>query len=277
MTAVSARRFRLPRPDSADGSMTLIEHLQELRVRMFKALVALVVGAIAAYIFFHPIFAVIRHPYCSLPASETLVKGCRFVFLAPFDAFTIRLKISLLVGAILTSPVWLYQLWAFITPALHRHERRWAVSFVVSAVGLFFAGCALAYYEMPRVLKFLLGVGGGSLVNLPTIDEYLGYLQGMLVVFGVSFELPLVLVMLNFAGVLSAARMRHWWRWSVLAIVVFAGAAAPSPDAVTMLVLAVPMVAFYLLALGVATLHDRRHPRDPYAGLDPDQTSPLPD
>jgi sec-independent protein translocase protein TatC len=257
--------------------MTLIEHLQELRVRMFKALLALVLGAVVAYVFFHPIFAVIRHPYCSLPAKDTLVGGCRFAFFAPFDAFTIRLKISLLVGAILTSPVWLYQLWAFITPALHRHERRWAVSFVTSAVALFGGGCALAYYEMPRVLRFLLGVGGTSLVNLPTIDEYLTYLQGMLVVFGVSFELPLILVMLNFSGILSAARMRHWWRWSVLAIVVFAGAAAPSPDAVTMLVLAVPMVLFYLLALGIASLHDRRHPRNPYADLDPDQPSPLPD
>jgi sec-independent protein translocase protein TatC len=258
--------------------MTLVEHLQELRSRLFKALVVIAVGGVVGYVFFHQIFGVIVHPYCvGVPVRERALGGaCRFVYSGPLDGLTVRVKVGLTVGVVLASPVWLYQLWAFITPALHRHERRWAVVFVTSAVLLFASGCALAYYILPKALHFLGGVGGSQLVNLPDITRYLSILQALLLVFGAAFEMPLVLVMLNLTGVLSAARMRHWWRWAVLLIFVFAGVAVPTGDAFTMLALAVPMTALYGLSVLVATLHDRRHPRDPYAGLDPDQPSELP-
>lgn len=258
--------------------MSLVEHLQELRARMAKALLGVTAGAVVGYVFFHPIFTVIEHPFCTLPADERALPGaCRFVFTGPLDAFVVRLKISLIVGLILASPVWLYQLWAFITPALHRHERRWAVGFVSAAVTLFSGGCVLGYYVLGKALRFLLGIGGSGLVALPDINRYLTYVEKMLLIFGLSFELPLILIMLNLAGLLPASRLRRWRRWAIFLIFVFAGVATPTQDAFTMLALAVPMIALYELAVLAARIHDRRRPVSPYAGLDPDTASPLPE
>lgn len=258
--------------------MSLVEHLQELRSRLAKALLAVIAGGIVGYVFFPSIFLVIQHPFCTLPASERALPGaCRFVFTGPLDAFVVRLKVSLIVGLILASPVWLYQLWRFITPALHRNERRWAVAFVGSATILFAGGCVLGYYVLGKALRFLLGIGGSGLAALPDITRYLTYFEKMILIFGLSFELPLVLIMLNLAGVVPATRLRKWRRWAIFLIFIFAGVATPTQDAFTMLALALPMVLLYEVAVFVARLHDRRHPPSPYAGLDPDEASPLPE
>lgn len=276
MTVIPLRRLRVPRSRlAADGQMTLVSHLQELRARMAKAIIAIAAGAVIGYILFPQVLRVVERPYCQLPAHDRALRGCELVFTGPLDAFMVRLKIALLVGAVLACPVWLYQLWAFVTPALKRNERRYAVAFVVSSVSLFGTGVYLAYLTLDKALGFLLGLGGGGLTALLDIDHYLAYVQAMLLIFGVSFELPLLIVMLNLAGVLPAARLRRWRRYAIFGIFAFAAAATPSQDAVTMLALAGPMVLLYEAAVLVARLHDHRRPPSPYAGLDPDAPSPL--
>ncbi|MHB8340084.1 MAG: twin-arginine translocase subunit TatC [Mycobacteriales bacterium] len=257
--------------------MSLVEHLQELRSRLAKALLAIFAGAIVGFIFFHPIFRLLEHPYCRLPQHDRALTGCKLIFTGPLDAFIVRVKVAAIGGVVLASPVWLYQLWGFITPALRRHERRFALSFVLSSLVLFAGGATLAFLTLNKALGFLLSFGGSGLQSLLDINRYLAYVQAMLFIFGVSFELPLVLVMLNLAGVLPAARLRKWRRWAIFLIFAFAAVATPSQDALTMLALAVPMTVLYEAAVVVARIHDRRRPPSPYAGLDPDSPSPLPD
>ncbi len=277
MTVVPLRRFRVPRrARAADGRMSLVEHLQELRARLAKALLAIAAASVVGFLGFHSVLQVVERPYCSLPAHDRALAGCRLVFTGPLDAFMVRLKLSVMVGLVLASPVWLYQLWAYITPALHHKERRFAVAFVGSSVTLFLGGVALAYLTLSKALGFLLGMGGGGLTALLDVNRYFSYVQAMLLIFGVSFELPLVVVMLNLAGILPAAKLRRWRRYAIFGIFAFAAVATPSQDAITMLALAGPMVLLYEAAVLVARLHDRRRPPSPYAGLDPDTPSPLP-
>ena len=196
-----------------------------------------------------------------------------------FEGFYIRLKVSLILGIIVSSPIWLYHLWAFITPALRRPEKRWTVMFLAAAVPLFAAGAVLAYITLSKGLAFFIGVNANDVLALITVSSYLGFALMMMLVFGASFEFPLVVVLLNFMGVLTYKRLRSWWRPMVLGIFVFAAVATPSQDPFTMSALAIPMCVLYWLAVGVAFLHDRRKARreaeSPYAGLSDDDASPL--
>jgi sec-independent protein translocase protein TatC len=261
--------------------MTLVEHLQELRARLAKSLIAVFLVTIVVGVWaYHPIFNAMVHPYCAIPADKrTLGEKCSLIFTHPTDAFLIRIKVALIGGVILSMPIWLYQLWAFITPGLHRNERRWSLSFVLSSVALFAGGVSIAYLILPKALDVLLSFGGKDLTALLGVDEYLGFITHLLVIFGLSFEFPLVLVMLNLAGVLSADRLRHWRRMGWFAVTVFAGVATPTQDPFTMLALAIPLVALYEAAVLFARIHDRRKARrelsSAYAQLDDDETSPL--
>ncbi|HLZ37547.1 MAG TPA: twin-arginine translocase subunit TatC [Mycobacteriales bacterium] len=259
--------------------MPLVEHLRELRSRLLKALLALVLATAVAFVFFDPVFDVLKRPYCRLPVAHQLGDRCTLVVTGILDAFFLRLKVSLIVGTILSSPVWLYQLWSFVTPGLHRHERRWSLTFLATAVPLFLAGSAVAYLTLDRGLALLLGFTPEGVTNLIRVNDYLSYVTLMLLVFGASFELPLLIVLLNLAGVVSAARLRASWRGVVFGIVVFAAVATPSQDPFTMLALATPMTALFGAALLVAAANDRRRARrgaaSPYAALGDDETSPL--
>jgi sec-independent protein translocase protein TatC len=258
--------------------MTLMAHLQELRARLFKSILAIAAGAVAGYFLYPQIFTVLKRPYCSVPAIHRVGGArCQLFQFSVFEGFTVRLHIALLAGAIVASPVWLYQIWAFITPALKRNERRFAITFVACSLLLFGSGATLAYLMLPRSLHFLLSVGGGGVASLIGISRYLSFVTLVLIVFGVSLEFPLVVVMLNFAGILSSARLKSWRRMEIFLVFVFAAVITPDPTMLMMVVLAVTMCLLYEAAVLVASIHDKRRAAiaSQFAGLDPDQPSPL--
>ncbi len=264
--------------------MTLMQHLYELRTRLFKAAIAIVAIAILAFIFFPQIFNVLTQPYCRLPPnvrSSDITGGCQLIAYNVFDQFNVRIKVSLIVAVVISSPIWLFQLWKFVTPALHRHERRYAMTFTALGSLLFFAGAALAYVVLGTGLELLLTVGGGQIKTLLTVPSYLGYVVAMVVVFGLAFEFPLIMVMLNLTGVLPYAKMIKWWRGIIFAIFLFTAVATPSPSPWEMSILAAVMCLLFGAVLIFARSHDKRKEKRlavaGLAGLSDDETSPLPD
>jgi sec-independent protein translocase protein TatC len=266
-----------------DGRMPLLDHLRELRNRLIKAVLALAVGMGIGLIpwVFDRVWALIERPFCSAVING--MTGChhlgdQLVFSGVFDPFVLRVEVAFFFGLIVTSPVWLYQLWAFIAPGLYRKEKRWTYIFVGTAAPLFAIGAGIAYFAMGRGLRYLLGLTPNHVVNLPPVSTYLGYFNAMLLGFGLAFELPLALVMLNFAGILTHERIRKWRRMMIFLVFVFAGIASPSPDPVTMMLLAVPCIVLVEVAELIIWANERRRARtnpSPYAGLSDDEVSPL--
>jgi sec-independent protein translocase protein TatC len=238
--------------------MPLAEHLRELRIRLFRASLGLLVGTVVAWLFYDQIFALLREPYCRLPQSVTQTGDCTLYTTGVLQGFTVRLKVSLLVGAIVSCPLWLWQLWAFVAPGLHARERRYAVRFTAVGAPLFIAGSAIAYTVMTKGLQVLLGFNPEGVQPIITIDRYLSYAVGMVLVFGVAFELPLMVTLLNQAGVVSAAQLRRSRRAIIFGVFVFAAVATPSQDPISMLLLAVPVVVLMEGAFLLARLTDRR-------------------
>jgi sec-independent protein translocase protein TatC len=263
---------------NADAAMPLREHLGELRSRLVKSLLAIAVGMTVAWFFYDGIFAVIRAPFDAVVAeNEAHGREMTLAFTGVADPFVMQLKVAGVTGVLLATPVWLYQLWRFVTPGLHRNERRWALGFAAVATPMFLGGAALAYWVMPRGLEILLGFTPENIENIISVDRYLSFFLRMMLVFGLGFMLPLLVVGLNLAGVLSAQRLWSWWRWIVLGVVVFAAAATPTGDPFNLALLAVPMLLLMLLAGGVTWLNDRRRSRNRAAEpqWDDDETSPL--
>jgi sec-independent protein translocase protein TatC len=275
-----SRLIAASRKSDSEGRMPLIEHLRELRNRLVKAALALILAMVVGFVFFHPIWRFVTHPFCSASInghSGCKVVGDQLVVTGVFDPFMLRVKVAFFVGLILASPVWLYQVWAFIAPGLYRREKRWAYLFVAIAAPLFAAGAVLAYVVMSRGLRYLLGLSPKGVLVLPSIDTYLSYFQGMILGFGLAFELPLALVLLNMAHILTHQRFAKWRRLMLFAAFLFAGIANPSPDPISMLLLAIPCVILVEVAEVVIYFNDRRRARieDPYAGLSDDEASPL--
>jgi sec-independent protein translocase protein TatC len=263
---------------AADGSMTLIEHIRELRNRLFWASLAVLVGFGLGVWLAPRVLHVLQQPYCDLPSS-LVGANCGFVQLGPADLLLLQLKVALWVGLILASPVWLYQLWAFIAPGLHRHERRYAYIFVAIAAPLFVAGSVLAYFVVAKGLEFLLEIGGDNITTTLEITRYVSFVTNMLLIFGVAFEFPLIILMLNFIGLMSARRMLGWWRVAVFVFFAFSAIVTPTPDPFGMTALALCLSLLYFAAVGVAFLNDRRRGRgkEIYEGLDDDQISVIDD
>lgn len=257
--------------------MPLMDHLRELRNRLIKAILGLLLGTVIGWIIFQPVWDFLKEPYCALPESKDLNGACSLVVNGIFSAFFLRLKIAFIIGAVLSAPVWLYQLWAFVAPGLYRNERRWTYIFMGAAIPLFFVGTALAYLTVDKGLSIFLGFVPDDVAALITVDHYLGYVLAMLLVFGLTFELPLFVVILNLAGVLTSARIRKSQRIIIFGIFVFSAVATPSADPFTMLALALPTVLLFEAAALLAFLNDRRRARrpDPYAGLSDDEAAPL--
>jgi sec-independent protein translocase protein TatC len=277
------------RKANPDGSMTLMEHLRELRYRLVVALVAVAAGGVVGFIWWGvspfglpSLGDLLTAPYCGLPPTLRLTPNpgrCQLLQTAPFEVFTLRMQVGLAAGAVLTAPIWVYQLWAFITPGLYAKERKFAVTFVGTASVLFAGGAVLAYYVVPTGLSFLANLGGGQFITALTGQAYIGFLLTMLVIFGLTFELPLLVVMLNRVGVLPYEKLKRWQRGILFGIFVLAAVATPGNDPISMLALAGALIVLFEASVLIARAHDRavarRQAERGLANLDPDQPSPL--
>ena len=260
MIAIPGRRSR--RSKDPEGRMPVLDHLRELRRRVIIMVLIVAAGAVAGWFLYDHILEILRHPYCSVPQRYRFTpKGnldCVLIYHGVLDGFTTRLKVSAIAGVVLTGPLWLYQIWAFITPGLRKNERRYTIIFVVASSLLFIAGMSLAYVVLSRGLKFLLEQSGYGTQAQLTINDYISFVTLMLVIFGAAFELPLLVVMANFAGVLPSKLLRKSRRIAIFLIFLFAAVATPSTDPYTMCAMAVPMVILYEVAIRIAVVHDRR-------------------
>jgi sec-independent protein translocase protein TatC len=237
--------------------MTVVEHLDELRRRLIISLIAVGLASIVGFVFYRPILDFLQEPYRdaveALPDSITT----DLIVTTPTEPFLAFIKIGLFSGLLLALPVLLYQVWRFITPGLTRRERRMAIPFVLSSLLLFGAGAVFAFMILPRGLSFLFSFGGDNLVPLLTIDRYLSFLFFLILAFGLSFELPLVLLFLAGVRVLSSAQMRRWRRYAALGTAVFAAVATPTADPYTMLLMWIPLYLLYEGAILIARLLKR--------------------
>jgi sec-independent protein translocase protein TatC len=253
--------------------MTLRDHLYELKHRLGLALLALLVGCILGFMWFAwrvgPIPSLsdlMTGPYCSLPAETRLTgEECKLLQTQPFEAFLVQFKVGLAAGAVLTSPFWLYQIWAFITPGLYEKERKFTRVFVFLASILFACGAVLAYYVVPKGLAVLVSFGGDAFTTALTANDYISFVLVMLLIFGVSFELPLLITMLNRIGVLPYRNLKNWRRGIIFALFVFAAVATPGTDPIGMLALAGSMTVLFELAVQIARVHDRKAARQAVA------------
>lgn len=263
-------------PVGPDGRMALSDHLRELRARVLKSAVVVLVALVVSLFFFDEIFELVLQPYeaavAALPdsvSSEATVAGAG-------GPLMLYLKLCGLVAVVMTSPFWLYQIWAFILPGLHDNERRWTRVFAAVAGPLFLAGVALGYVTLPKGLELLIGLTPGDLTNLVEFGDYLTFLIRTLLVFGIAFEIPVFVILLNLAGVLSGASLGAHRPWIVIGTFVFAAVATPSTDPFTMLFLAVPMILLFGISEVICRVLDRRRARESgLAGVADDEISPL--
>jgi sec-independent protein translocase protein TatC len=275
---VGEQYVRMKNSRNPEGRMPLMDHLRELRNRVVKIALAVLVGAIVGWAFYHQLWNFIQRPYCqAVGGCRVNVPGHSLVLNGVMDGFYLRIKVAVVAGVVLTSPIWLYQLWAFIAPGLYSREKRWTYLFIGSAVPLFGLGCFFAFLAMSRGLKFFIGMSGG-LTDLFTADTYIGYWIAMIIGFGLCFEVPLFLVILNLARVITHERFKKWRRIIIFLVFVFAGIASPSPDPLTMLLLGGVVVLLVEVAEILIYFNDKRYARnhpDLYAGLSDDELSPL--
>lgn len=236
--------------------MSLGSHLVELRKRLTVVGVAVVLAGVGGWFLADPTWAALSAPL--LRVAEEQGRSATINYTAVTEAFDTKLVIALVIGVVLSSPVWLYQLWAFVVPALHKREKRYAIGFLAASVPLFLAGCIAGWYTLPHIVELLTGFAAEGTATLLTAKFYLDFALKLILAIGIGFVLPVFLVMLNFAGVLSGRSILRGWRWAILTITMFTALATPAADVMSMFILAIPMVCLYFLAAGIASINDRR-------------------
>ena len=263
-------------PIGPDGRMALSDHLRELRARILKILSVVLVGMIVSLFFFDPIFGLVLDPYKQAQAGVGDDVDTQATIAGAGGPLMLYLKLCGVFSVIVTSPMWLYQIWAFILPGLHSRERTYSRVFAAIAGPLFLSGVVLGYFTLPKGLEILIGLTPGDLTNLVEFGDYLSFLIRTLLVFGIAFEIPVFVILLNLAGILKGSALGNHRPWIVIGTFVFAAVATPSTDPFTMLFLAIPMVALFTISEIIARLLDRRRAKaDPVAGLSDDEMSEL--
>lgn len=267
MSAQDLRRRRLRwlrfrRRKQKATTMTVMEHLGELRTRLIICAGAFTVAAIGVFVVYEPILEALRQPLCSLDPDLLGSQGCKLQTFKPTEGLLIRLKIASMGGMIVASPIWLYQLWAFVTPGLTMKEKRYAGPFIFSAIFLFGAGTAFAYYMLPNALRFLVTIAGDSIDVNFRAEEYLNFVGLILIAFGVTFQLPLLLFFLGLASVIKVEQLRRYRRYAIVGIAVIGAVVTPTQDPFTMMALSLPLYALYELVIVLLAAVKRRAKRE---------------
>ncbi|CRK56438.1 Twin-arginine translocation protein TatC [Alloactinosynnema sp. L-07] len=275
------------RRHNPDGTMSLKDHLYELRNRLGLAILSILLGGVFGFLWFMydigpipSLSKVLLGPYCELPSDVRFSPNdkCQLFQTKPFEAFMVNFKVGIAAGMVVTAPLWLYQLWAFITPGLYSRERKFAYIFVFFASILFAAGAVLAFLVIPQGLEVLVSFGGDAFITALNATDYISFVLVMLLIFGVSFEMPLLVIMLNMVGVLPYANLKRWRRGIIFGLFIFAAVATPGTDPISMIVLSAAMTVLFELAVQVARIHDKRKAKREAAedlGLSDDEATPL--
>lgn len=242
------------------GRMPLFEHLRELRRRVVRSSIIVLLASGIGWYFYNQIITTLARPVCDLNrAKATQSARCGALYISGvLGPLNLQIKVALLTGLIISAPAWLYQLWAFISPGLHRKEKWYSILFLAVATPFFAAGATLGYFILPTAIKVLFGFTPHSLANLVRFDDYLDFVLRIILLFGLAFELPIFLVSLNLIGFISGRTILRPWRVWVFGITLFTAAFTPTADPITMALLALPLCAFYFMAGGIALLVDRR-------------------
>jgi sec-independent protein translocase protein TatC len=264
------------------GTMPLLDHLRELRKRIMRAAFFIFIFSILGFVYYDQIITTLAEPVCDLKLAQSSgSNNCGSLFISGvLGPLNLQVKVAFLTGVIISAPFWLYQLWAFIAPALHRKERRKSVLFIIAATPFFTLGAALAYYILPIAIRVLFGFTPDSLNNLVRFDDYLSFVLRIILIFGLAFELPVFLVSLNLIGVLSGKAILKPWRFAIFGITLFVAAFSPTADPLSMAALALPLILFYFGAGGIALLVDKKREKKSQAigdnqAADIDQASPI--
>jgi len=236
--------------------MSLGAHFKELRRRVLLAAAGILVGSVAGWILFDHVFDLLQQPLLDAAARRGAI--IRINFAGMTSAIDVHIKVALFLGVFLTSPWWLYQLWAFITPGLTTRERRYTLGFLGSAVPLFVGGAAVAWFVLPHAVEVLTNFVPEGATNLTDAQTYLSFVMRLMLAFGLAFVLPVAMVALSFIGLVRARTWAKGWRWAIVVAFIFSAVMTPTPDAWTMVMVALPICALYVIALGICTLHGRR-------------------
>jgi sec-independent protein translocase protein TatC len=258
--------------------MPLTDHLRELRNRLTIGVAAILLGTVLGWIIYPEAFDFIKQPYVDgiKPLLDRRGFNAELVLNGGVgSAFSFRLKLSLAIGVVISSPIWMWQIWGFILPALHRNEKRWALLLALTGAPLFIGGVVVGYLVLPKGIEVLISFAPDSVNVLLSLGDYLNFVIRTVLVFGVAAQIPLVVVMLNRLGLVSAKQLANARPWTVIGIFVFAAIATPSTDPLTMLFLAGPMTVLYLISELIAKLADRRRVKQAPATLADDEASPL--
>lgn len=255
---------------SPDGVMTLTEHLAELRVRIIRCVLAILIGAILIMAFYDQVLDFLKQPYADLCASKdpgfcgtnVTADGTVSLFaFSPLEGLSTRMKVAGYGGAILAIPVLMWQLWRFIVPALNKNEKKYAIPFILSSVVLFLMGAGLAYLTLQPALNFLISWAGNDVQSMFTVSSFVGLVAMMAAAFGVGFQFPILLVFLQLLNVLTPQQLLRFWRYALVIVVVVAAVITPSGDPISLAMLSIPMYLLYFAAIGVGLLFQRRRAR----------------